>query len=371
MQIRMRARLCAFFLLFLLNSKTGNSQEINVNLSNVDSLILTNTEYLVFDVNGEICSMIIITTDLEGLKFYSNLGIEKIQQIENGYRIWIPNQTTVIKIYIPGFPLFEYTLPRSDFKYSVYIISLKAEKTEKVILKDTIQQKLSFVTIPEDATIFLNGLYLGKSPKVIEKPDFDKFEYLIKKRGFSSFSSKDSMDRKIKNISIELDDLTRKKRYFLIFNVKWDGLVRSQVDAHGMKGITFGVFGETGYYGSLNYLSVNEAVVTTSHNSTYPEYFNYNKGQKVSLVGGISRQLGKSVFIYGGPGYIRRTYQREGYLDGKSESLILNTGFVFRIGWYSLLQIDFNPGINHSYSSIGFGLGINFPKKSKDLKIND
>ena len=350
-------------------SESGYAQDINVNLNTVDSLTTSNTENLLFDVNGEICSMVIMTTDFNGLKFYSNLGVEKIMKIETGYKIWLPNQAKVIKFIIPGYPLFEYELPQSVYKHSVYIISLKVEKYEKIVIKDTLQPSLSIATSPSKARIFLNGGYLGKSPLIIKNPYFDKFDYSLKKKGYGSFSSKDSMDRKTKNISVELNDLSKSRRYFLIFNYKWDGLLRSQIDAHGMPGITFGVFGKTGFYGSANYLSVDDQIITTEYRPNYPDYYTYNKGHKLSFMAGITQQLTKPVFLYLGAGYIKRSYQREGYLDGKSESFNINTGIVFRIGWYSLLQIDYCPSINNSYASIGIGLGVNFSKKTKNSII--
>lgn len=366
MRFETSTKLLLFLLFHLIFSESGYAQDINVNLNTIDSLTISNTDNLMFDVNGEICSMVIMTTDLNGLKFYSNLGVEKIIKIENGYKIWLPNQANVLKFIIPGYSLFEYDLPHSAFKYSVYIISLQVEKYEKTIIKDTLQSSLSIATSPAKAKIYLNGWYVGKSPKIIKNPvNFLKFEYSLKKKGFGTYSSNDSMDRKVKNISVELIDLSRTRRYFLLFNIKWDGLSRSQVDAHGMPGITFGVFGKTGMYGSINVLFVNGNKVITRNFRSIPDYYNYNKGQKLSLSAGITQQLGKSIFIYGGPNYVKRSYQREGYLDGKSESVNLNTGIVFRIGWYSLLQIDYCPGINNSFSSIGLGLGLNFSKKIK------
>jgi len=343
-------------------------QNISINLNIVDSLITTNSENLIFDVNGEICSLVILTTDLDSLKFYSNLGVEKITKTNVGYRIWIPNHATVLKFVISGYPLFEYKLPHSIYKYSVYIISLKVENYGKIILKDTIQSSLSISTAPTKTRIYINRNYLGKSPLIVRSPTFLRFDYLVKKRGYASYTSTDSMDIKTKNISVELEDLSKSKRYFVILNIIWDGLSKSQVDSHGMPGITFGIFGKIGFYGSLNLLFVNDTVVAVPYNST-EDYFNYNKGQKIRVASGISYQVIKPVFLYGGPCYTRRTYQKEGYLDGKSQSLNLNIGIVFRIGWYSLLQIDYCPGINNSYSSIGFGLGFNFSKKTKNPRI--
>ena len=368
MRINTRANLFSFILLSFIFTDLCYSQNISINLNIVDSLITTNSENLIFDVNGEICSLVILTTDLDSLKFYSNLGVEKITKTNVGYRIWLPNHATVLKFVISGYPLFEYKLPHSIYKYSVYIISLKVENYGKIILKDTIQSSLSISTTPVKARIYLNGKYVGKSPFIIKKPPFLVFNYSLRKKAYASYASTDSMDINKKNISVDLVDLSKSKRYFAILNIIGDGLSKSQVDSHGMPGITFGVFGKTGFYGSLNLLFVNDTVVKEPYN-TIVNYFNYNKGQKIRVATGISYQVIKPVFLYGGPCYTRRTYQREGYLDGKSQSLNLNIGVLFRIGWYSLLQIDYCPGINNSYSSIGFGLGYNFSKKRKSPTI--
>jgi hypothetical protein len=372
MQIkRILTRLIQTLFLHFIFSVSVYTQEININLKGIDSMITTNSKDLVFDVNGEICSMVFLTTDLEGLKFYSNLGIEKISKTDNGYTIWIPHQANVLKFIIPEFPLFEYKLPDSNYKFSVYIIVLSAQKKEKIILKDTMQPYLSITTTPAKATIILNGVHKGESPMIIKNPDFVRFEYFIKKKGYSSYSLRDSMDKKIKNISIELNDLRRNKRYFLTLNIKEDVAFGSpkEINFPGMYGLTFGIFGKTGMYGSLNVLPMN--VVSGS-------YYNFDdKVQKLSLSSGITQQLGNSVFFYGGPGYIKRYYKRlrnvyqvgsyylPNYTEENIESLNINTGLIFRIGWYSVLQFDFCKSINSSYFSLGFGLGYNFPKKSK------
>lgn len=374
---RIRTKFIILLLLCFLFPESGYAQEINIDVEAIDSLLTTNSGNLVFDLNGEICSMVILTTNLASLKFYSNLGVEKITKTEDGYRIWIPNQATILKLIIPGFPLFEYNLPHSVYKYSVFIIILRTQKYEKTILKDTLQPRLSISTTTIKARIFLNGKYKGKSPMIINNPDFYKFDYTIEKKGYVSYSSRDSMDKKTKNISIELNDLYRNKRFFLTTSIKQDFPTDLHVSLYQadlpMYGLTFGVFGKTGMYGSINLLYSNKA------SDSRLGYNSHDKVQKLSIVSGVTQQLGKSIFIYGGPGYIKRYYLiytdfADGtpiYSEGKSESLNLNTGLIFRVAWYSLLQLDFCKSINNSYVSLGLGLGYNFPKKTKSSIIKE
>jgi hypothetical protein len=350
-------------LLLLLISLSGNAQEINVELKNVDSLSITNTESRVLDINGEICSLVILTTDLEGLKFYSNLGVENIEKTDTGYNIWIPNQANVLKFIIPGFPLFEYKLPHSVFKYSVYIILLKAEKYEKIIIADTLQPSLSITTFPTKARIYLNSRYQGRSPIIINNPDFDKFDYSIKKISYGSYASMDSMDRKTKNLSVNLKDLSHNKMLFLTLNAILDLPMKSEEfhdygDYIGMLGFTCGIIGKTGIYGSLNYLYTK--------NTTGADM-----GKKISIGAGITRQLGRSIFFYGGPAYTNRSYKYfdytlSDYSESKVKSIDLCTGIIFRIAWYTLLQINFGKSLTSSYFSYGLSMGFNFPLKANN-----
>jgi hypothetical protein len=352
----------SFLFLSLNFSRICFGQVTNIELITVDSLLTANKENLISDVNGELCSVVIINTELEGLKFYSNRGVEKIMKVENGYKVWIPAQSNIIKIIIPDFPLLEYKLPHSDFNHSIYIISLSTEKNEKVIIKDTLLPSLSIISIPTKARIILNGQDEGTSPLILKNPNFEKFEYSVYKKGYELYSSMDSMDIIIKNISVELKDISRNKRYFLTLNFKVDAFSKSpkQIDDKGlMPGILFGVFGKTGFYSSLNFLYINTDPASPA---SYDNYTRYNKVRKTSASIGINQQLHKSLFIYGGPGYTNRAYQEGEESTFKSESLSINTGIILRLSWKYLIQFDYGKSLTDSYSSLGFGLGYNFFK---------
>ncbi len=343
MHFKTKAHLLNILLFPLLLSTCGYGQKINVELNGVDSLRTMNSENLVTDVNGEICSMIILTTNLSGMKFYSNLGVEKILKIENGYRIWIPNKANILKLTIPGFPLYEYNLPHSDYKYSVYIISGETEKNEKIIILDTLRPDLSFVTIPAKARIFLDGGYIGESPIVIKNPDFYKFEYSIEKKGYESYSSMDSIDNQVKNILVELKYLPKAKRLYTALNIAIEWPVTDFTRESGMFGFTLGVLGKTGVFGSL--IHINSPSANT---------------KKFGMVSGITQQLGKSLYIYGGPGYLKRNYVNFQQQNLVSESFNFYTGIIFRIGTSFLLKLDYGKSLNNSYQSVGLGLGFSF-----------
>jgi hypothetical protein len=349
-----------FICTFLFPAKITKAQEINVVLKNLSLLDTENRLNIVRDVNGDTCNSLIINTGWKGLKFYSNLGVEKIAVTGDGYHVWIPYQARSIKFIIPGFQLFDYELPPASYKYITYNLEITAKKGERHVLQDTLKPRLSFSTNPSKAKVFVNNEYKGKSPLLITDPGFTEFTYRIKKKGYSIVFEVDSINTRLKNIHSELNDLSRSKRYFLALNAKLNtDMSPPPGEFYPFYGLLFGTFGKTGYFGSLNlFLSDNNAPVNDDAGIC----------KKISAEAGITKQVTRSVFVYGGPGYSFRYFNIYDFdagekIEGKTNSFDLAAGFIFRIGWNYLLQLDAEKSLNHSYFSLGIGLGINLPKK--------
>jgi hypothetical protein len=365
-------------LVILLNStfiyKTS-AQNITYRLTSIDSLITRTEDDIHLDVNGEICSIVHLFTDLERVKFYSNLGVEKVIKTDSGYKIWLPNRSNLLKFIIPGLPLSEYDLPDSPYKYSIYSIVLEITEYQRIIYNDTIPPILSFTSTPDNARIFLNDRFSGRSPLVIENPDFSEFKYSLKKTGFKSFTSNDTYNLQPKKYLITLPDLRKTKRYFLTLYLRSDQVYKrgddlvNDIDRFPVFGLMFGVFGKTGAYGSLGFTSViRNDYFSSSYTSS--SYTHDQQVKKFKICLGISQQIGNPVFVYAGPGYSYRYYwnKENDDLITKAGSIDMNAGLIFRIGWYSLLQIDYSVSLNKPYMSLGVGLGFNLPNKPKDLK---
>lgn len=361
---RILSPLLYFIFLYLLWCDSF-SQEIKTTFEKVDSLDFSESENVIYDINGDICSMVILNTDLKGIKFYTNLGVEKVESQNNTYKVWIPNQASVLKFAIPGCPLYEYLLPRSKHKYSVVFILVETLNTQKITIQDTTKSNLALTTNPVGAKVYLNRQYLGRSPQIITDPPFSSFYYIVKKKGYKKVSSRDTMDIKLKMISVEMVNLEKSRRYFAIFNYKQDRSYKSPKyldELRWMPGVTFGVLGKTGYYGSFSYVYLNE--VLTGTGLTY--YEKYNEVKKTSITAGISQQIGKRFFLYGGPGYATRTYSQVVGEDMKSTSVDLSAGLIIRVGWYYLLQIEYSKSIIGSFSSVGLGFGLNIGMRNKE-----
>ncbi len=86
------------------SAKTAIGQEIEVELSELTKLTMAAEEEMLLDVNGDTCSIAFIHTQLEGIKFYTNRGIEKIARTNNGYKIFLPSESSVLKIAVPEYP---------------------------------------------------------------------------------------------------------------------------------------------------------------------------------------------------------------------------------------------------------------------------
>jgi hypothetical protein len=216
---------------------------------------------------------------------------------------------------------------------------------------------------PDRSRIIINGKFAGRSPYIVQNPEFFDFDYKIKRRGYETYVSRDSFDVRIKSIPVTLNSLYKSRRYFLTIKIGTDGVyipdeeAIMDLDSWPMYGMTFGVFGRTGIYGSAGFTAKN------INNYSLRGIVN-----KVRLAAGVSQQFGKSMFIYFGPGCTTRKYSFDDYTstwkDESRTTVDLNAGLIFRIGWYSLLQLDSSIGLNRPYLALGIGLGINLPKKS-------
>jgi hypothetical protein len=199
--------LCLLSFALIIQSNQGISQKIDFRLSSIDSLNDTSVNEIIKDINGDTCSIINLKTSLDSIKFYSNLGVERVQKNESGYRVWIPSRSGSIKLIIPRFPLSEYIIPASSYKYSVYNLELAVSELQNIIYTDTVKPALSFMVSPDRSRIIINGKFAGRSPYIVQNPEFFDFDYKIKRRGYETYVSRDSFDVRIRSIPVTLNSL--------------------------------------------------------------------------------------------------------------------------------------------------------------------
>lgn len=350
-----------FLSLFLCNSE---AQKLAFEMEQVVELDTSLNEYKVKDINGERCSMVLLNTQFEGIKFGTNLGIEKILKINTGYKIFIPSAANLFRISVPGFPLFEYKLPASDYSFAVYIFNLGPRMDTAVIYSDSISSKVSISTIPQNARVYMNHKKIGRTPLMIDSFDNDIVEYTIKKWSYEPLKTSQIADKKINDFCHELISISGKRSLFLIPNISKEefGLLKNDLYSYidPVFGVTIGLFGKTGFF--LSGKLKNQIIQT--------EYIDqYDQKEMYGFYAGITQQIARNYYIFAGNGYLYRyvniitgsnqNYGRTTYsrIENSNNMYSLNLGMVARISWHFLLQaeIQYSPSVNLGYYNFGFG----------------
>jgi hypothetical protein len=369
------------------------TQQINIKLQTVDSLNISNTTNLVYDVNGEVCNLVIVRTEIDSLKFYSNRGTERIEKQAGEYRIWISPATTILRISVPGLPLYELLLPGSAFPNSVYFINMSTIVRENIVYKDTVSVEpfLSVSSEPSGATVYINKKYAGRTPFVSEKPLEPFINYKLIKSGYRICWGADTLDPGVNSINIKLEDLRYTRRWFLTcsgYVISSSFANHNYDDFDAVYGITLGKIGKTSWYSALKY-NRSEPVKRwdpdnplTGVHSTYPYTV-----KKLQLTAGLTQQITKSFFIMGGGGY---SENQNGAVNGYyvDDKFYLTTiddysfngfntdiGIMTRVLWFLVfsgnISLDFaisERKIEYKGSVYGAGVGINFGIKRREDK---
>lgn len=373
-------------ILFLLITPNNFSQTLNINLQSVDSLSISNVDNLVYDVNGEICNLVIVRTELDSLKFYSNRGTERIEKQDNEYRIWVSPATSILRISVPGLPLHELNLPKTDFPNAVYFINLSSLVRENIVYKDTVTIKpfLSISSEPSGASVYIDKKYAGLTPFVIEDPANIIFNYKILKLGYSTYRGADTLDPLINNINVSLKDLRHTRRMFITGSstVIGDGINT----LYQLFGLSIGKIGKTSWYSTIRYNAQKPVVKWDPENpfggvyDTYPYTI-----EKLQLIGGVTQQVTNSLFFIVGAGY---TQNNSGYIEGyyidniyylskihdtSYDGFNMDLGISLRILWYFVLTGNFTfdfglseSKITYKTNNFGIGGGFNFGVKNKN-----
>jgi hypothetical protein len=360
-------------------------QSLNVDIQTIDSLDKSIINNIVYDINGEICNLIIVKTDLDSLKFYSNLGTERIEKQDSGYRIWVSPATSILRISIPGLPLHELNLPNSGFPNAVYLIYLSSIVRENIVYKDTVTIKpfFSISSEPSGASVYIDKKFAGVTPFVIENPTNNIFNYKIMKLGFSTFVGTDSLDPLISSINVSLEDLRHTRRMFIAGSLF--SITESKSPLSKFFGLSIGKIGKTSWYSTIRFVSKKPAEIWDPENPIWGVYNSYPySSEKLQLIGGLTQQVTNSFFFLAGAGY---TLFNSGYIEGyylddkfylskiydtSYHGFNMDLGMSFRILWYFVLSgnITFDFGFSDKkveFKAINYGIGggFNFGVKNR------
>lgn len=361
-----RGNLLLIVLLFIFT--ISNGQNLELKLDSLDQANFENSE-IVYDINGDTCSLAIVNTEFDSLKFFTNRGVEKIEKGNKKYRVWISRESTMLKISAPKFPLFEYVLPKSDFNNNVYIFNLSGEINQRIINKIKYNTKpiLFLDSKPSNVKVNIEERRKVRTPIKLTLDYNVKYNFQIKKAGYKIHNSTYMCLEGINNLNIELEEFDSKARRFFImplFMFSPD----ENITAY-MYGGSIGLLGRTGFYVSFKY--ANPKVYSSMFHDG-DEFLTSNK--RFGL--GLTQQIGKPVFFSGGFGYYETESIGQNGRDQDDffhEGLTLDLGMIFRLNWNFLISINSgfkfynnDGGLKYEEMDFGLGIGINFNKKGQN-----
>jgi len=364
-----KGNLLSIVLLLIFTISKG--QDLELNLDSLDQANFENHE-IVYDINGDTCSLIIVNTYFDSLKFFSNRGVEKIENKNNKYTVWISRESTILKISVPKFPLFEYVLPKSDYKNNIYIFNLSGELNQKVIKKDKYGTKpiLFLDSKPSNVKVNFEGREEVKTPIKLTLDYNVQYNFQVKKAGYKTYNDTYICKESINNLEIQLEELnTRVSRFFIMPSFTFSSDQNDMTS--NMLGASIGFMGKTGFYVFYKY----------GKPKTYGRMFEDEaefliKNLRYGV--GLTQQMGKPSFFSVGFGYYEIESKNNGADRFEDESFYnkgfsFDIGLIFRIKWNFLISISngfkFNTyGTNTEFDGMDFGvgIGINFNKKGQN-----
>jgi hypothetical protein len=312
-------------ILSLLVSSLVLSQEIRIIVENPGITNTISDSVLVRDINSDICSHAIIKSDIPGIRFYTNLGIEKVNSDTSGYRIWFPSQASSLKIIVPGFPLYDFPLEKKKDPVT-YIMILQVVKNEKVIVykADTIK-KLTIYTFPVSARASSGDIGLGRTPLFLDESQIpDHSDIKLHRYGFYGEEVWSDSLRLNGNYNAYLKRYSERRRFYIMATA---GILKGF--GRGVFGIQAGQMGKFGYY-------LSGKMTFKGGSDSGPDY-----GSSYAVTGGLNKSVG-ILNLYIGAGYCANNEIY--YYRGESR---VGKGFLADFG----LIMNVNPKLLVSFNS--------------------
>jgi hypothetical protein len=338
------------------------AQELLLNSFKLSLTDISGRENQVLDLNNEPCALLKVRTGVGDLKFSSNLSIERTEQKEGEYWIWVSPKTTVIKIFGPDLPLTEIKLPTAVESNNVYILILTVVYPERIIYRDVYDSYVSFTSKPSQAEVYINDVFQGTTPLKIAIPE-GNYSFSLKKEKYLTVSGIDSIVSKIseKEVQLELDQ--KHKRFYTSISAGY-------IDGAGIAGITFGRIGRTGWYASakFSYTNVSPDVGISNTVSGYSDRFmplkedvkNYwyetspfGFSNILLLSAGLNQQVARKLFLNIGAGYS----QNNSYI--KLTKIPYNTDAIpGTLEWFYVVRDAYGHLFDESYKGFNINYGV-------------
>lgn len=340
-------------ILFLIFGYLSSGQDVQILKDNSNANTNISDYEQVLDVNGEPCSLVIISCEIPGIKFYTNLGVEKIAYDSTGYKVWIPAKSSLLKFVVPGFPLYEHQLEEYEGpRVWIFILVVPEEKIVEEY-KETEFKKVTIITNPADGVVFEGRRHIGSTPISLTHYFNESSPPLeIKRWGYKTIKVKSDTLEPERAYTLNFQKLSHQKGIFVMAELaqSWNYSLDYQAPVYGL---SVGYLGRVGFYGSFG------GTVYTHKDRYEPENTSEVRSLKFSL--GSIFALTKSSNLRLGLGYNKSTITPEQddqtYEDG---GVYLDAGLIFRTNspLLILLQLNFYYSNEELYpSSASAGLG--------------
>jgi len=272
----MRHLIISFVILSIL-CLDGEGQEIKVHSISKSENDISAREHLIKDANGDGCAIVKVRTGLKNLKISSDMGINHIEEREGEVWIWVTRGTKTLQLELDQFRKLNIELPSYAEEYMVYLIAITAVLPPEVVFEDAPTHQ--FHTEPNDASLFIDGIYQGQTPLNLSVPA-DTFNYrLSKKRYLQVNDVGNGSESGSYHITLKKDKYA--KRFFI-------NLVYFPYKYVSYCGFQMGSIGDFGWYGSF-LITLGEP-----DQETIPEAYSYTSRNGLSF-GGFQR-IGKNSY---------------------------------------------------------------------------
>jgi hypothetical protein len=322
------------------------SQEIKLIIENPGSRLELTGTAAVKDINGDICSMAIIRSNITGIRFYSNLGIEKVVSDSTTYTIWFPSQASTLKILVPGLPLYEYPLEKKKDPVT-YFMMLQVVKNEKIITyKTDTTKKITIFTFPVSASAGSGDFKLGRTPLFLDESQLpDHSNIKLHRFGFYEEELWSDSLKLNGNYNASLNRYSEHRRFYVM------------ATAGILKGFTRGVFGiQAGQLGKFGFYICGKMTFKRGYDIG-PDY-----GLSYALTGGLSKSVG--IFnMYIGAGYCANNEINYYHVESRAgKGLIADLGLIMNLNPHLLISLNSNirsgDVMEFDYVPFDFSIGL-------------
>jgi len=279
-----------------------SAQEIKVTEFRSEPRDISARENVVFDANGDPCSLIKARCGLDDLNFESDLGIQKIEIKEGEYWIWVPPGTNRLTVSMNDSLKYNFDLPQFTEEYKVYVVVVNVVLPATTKYKDV--PKISFISKPFGSKIYLDNVYYGDTPLDVNYI-FDTLNIRIEKKKYETIFSETVNTGQSQELTFNLIRDPLATRFFMSITVD---LFNYEILNPG---ISFGWLGKFGIYFMIRPQLFNlnadydliDPVSSTSvfYKENFIDYRFFIKKTEIFI--GVSKRISNNAFLSLGYGY--------------------------------------------------------------------